>query len=337
MKRQPKQSNPPGDFEKLSGMDPCGNVNPEESLLEESVRKYMKGRFDIEDVKNDPGLPYMETTVMEMVADYNRNTVRNKDNEKFIKDAFSEIPEEMLLDEIRHISYEINNSKINDITAEWVKEWHETRQKKGALSSNRKEIEEFIHSSLEAEAEQPVSMPGNGKRSTIRPLIIRYTSLAAAAVAGIFVAINMLIPVSDPDKLYDSFYSSPDAVSPVTRSIDENYSFIFAKAIDNYNKGDFEAASIGFNSSVSLDTCSVSPRYLLGVTELELGNYDNAIKILSDISVRNGPFSKEAMWSLGFSYLKSGNTEKAYECFTYLANHSDYYGKRSEKILRGLK
>ena len=339
MKRQTKQLNPAKQFENFFSRDLDDYINetPEDSALYESMSEYMKARFDLEDVKNDPGLPVMESVVKEIISDYNKNSSKNKNNEKFIRDAFSEIPEEQLLDEISNIRYEITNSNINDISTEWVREWHENRQKNGTWDARQKEIKHFIDSSLEIEERKPQLILNAERKHTVRPMIIRYVSLAAAAVVGIFLILNTLVPVSDPDKLFNTYYETPAAVSPVTRSLNDNYPLVYTSAIENYNKGDYEAAAMGFTSSISQEPSALAARYLLGITEMELKNYDNAIKILSNISGKNGEYSKEAKWYLGLSYLKTGKTEKASECFNSLANNSGYYGKRSEKILRGLK
>lgn len=309
----------------------------EDSVLLDSIDGYMKGRLDIEEVKNDPGLPGMQNIVKEMISDYNRNRSKSQENEKFIRDAFSEIPDERLLDEISSIKYELNNSKINDISAEWVKEWHEKRQKTCISGSRREEIKEFIVNSLESdEKETRITLTAErniGKRT----LLIRYVSLSAAAVLGAFLMIKTLVPASGTENLFDKYYEPFNAVSPVTRSLTDNSDMNYQTAIENYKKGNYQSAALGFSNAISAYPSNREPLLYLGITEVELDNYDKAIAILSDISGSSGEYGKEAKWYLGLTYLKTGDKDKAYECFKMLSQRPGYYCKRSEKILRRIK
>ena len=54
-----------------------------------------------------------------MVSHYNKNTAK-KENEKFIKNTFSVEHDVTLTNEINNIRLEINENKLNEITAEWV-------------------------------------------------------------------------------------------------------------------------------------------------------------------------------------------------------------------------
>ena len=113
----------------------------------------MKGSLDIEDVKNDPSLSLTKEVVKEMISDYNGNISKNRNNEKFIREIFSEEePEKKLVDEISHIRKEIDENKLEEITAEWVKEWHEKKQGSGAVDPKSEERRDFITSSIKSEA-----------------------------------------------------------------------------------------------------------------------------------------------------------------------------------------
>jgi TolA-binding protein len=309
----------------------------EDSALLETITDYMKGRLEIEDVMNDPGRADAELMTAQVVSDFSRNKVKNSDNEKFIRDAFREIPDENLLDEISHISREIKSSGVNDITAEWVKEWHENRQKKGSGHAQREEIRDFITSSLVPEEIEMVPESASERKRGARALYIRYATLSAAASLGTFLLIKTLVPGSDPDRIFSKYYEPFDAVSPVTRSISENTRKITASAIEFYKASDYLAAEAELKAAIKNDPSDMESRFYLGLAEVEIGNYDKAINILTEVSANPGQYSKEAKWYLGLSYLRTGENKKAADCFTYLADHKGYYSKRSEKILRRLK
>jgi tetratricopeptide (TPR) repeat protein len=314
-------------------------LNHDDSALFGKISEYMKGRLDLEDVRNDPALPKTEEAVKEMISDYNKNISGNKDNEKFIRDIFSEeVPEEKIFDEISHIKQEIGNSKLNEISADWVKKWHEKRQKNGGRDPHTEEIKDFITSSLKSDVSEPVKSLYDGiKKGLSRPLFVWYVSLSAAALIGAIFLVRSLLPSYNPEKLFNSYYEPMDVVSPVTRSGNSNETGSYASAIGSYKIGDYQSAATGFSEAVLKDPSLISPRFFLGLTQLALENYDQAINLLTGISGRSGEYRKEAGWYLGLAYLKTGEKEKAAECFELLAQSPGFYRERSEKILRRLK
>jgi TolA-binding protein len=78
----------------------------------------------------------------------------------------------------------------------------------------------------------------------------------------------------------------------------------------------------------------MSSRFFLGITQMELGNYEQAENILEDVISHQGEYTKEARWYLGLAYIKTGNKQKAHECFEILAKSPGFYSGRAEKILR---
>ena len=60
-----------------------------DSALFETISEYMKGRMDLEDVKNDHAISNTREAVKEMISDYNNTLPGNKKNTKFIREIFS--------------------------------------------------------------------------------------------------------------------------------------------------------------------------------------------------------------------------------------------------------
>ena len=50
-----------------------------------------------------------------------------------------------------NIKHEIRNNNINEISAEWVKEWHEKKQRNGGRDPKTEEIKDFITSSINSD------------------------------------------------------------------------------------------------------------------------------------------------------------------------------------------
>jgi TolA-binding protein len=313
-------------------------LNSEDMNMFDTMGEYIRGKQDIEDVKNDPALSNTDKAVREMITDYRKNISGNRENENFIRGIFAEAaPEKKTNDEISNIKKEVKDNHLNEITVEWVKEWHEKRQRNGR-NPETEEIKNFINTSLKPEESEPVKyLTADNKQGISRSLIVRYASLSAAAVIGVFFLIKMLLPSSDTEKLYTSYYQPFNAVSSVTRSAISDETDLYSTSLEQYRLGDYQTAAIGFSAVILRDTSIIAPRFLMGMSQMGMGNFDQAVNLLSPISVRSGEYHKEAVWYLGLAYLKTGEKKKAAECFALLTKSPGYYNERAGKILRRLK
>ena len=318
-------------------------LSPVDSALFGKISDFMKGLSDIEDVKSDPAYFATNDEVKVMISDYQKNTIHNRDNEIFICDSLAEeAPEENLNIEVSQIKDEISQSDLNDISSEWVKEWHEKRQKNGSKDEKTEEIRNFITGSLEQEEIRVEMQSDERKRKGLsKSLITGYTSLAAAAVIGAVLLIRSLLPSDDPQKIFSKYYEPFNAVSSITRSMGASENGSFVKAVASYKSGDYQAAAAGFSEAMLNGSETISAGFFLGITEIELGNYNKAIELLNGVVNRKGEFTKEAIWYLGLAYIKSDNKNKATEYFELLARSPGrlpgFYSSRSEKILRLLR
>jgi TolA-binding protein len=309
-------------------------------VLFDTITEYMKGKLDLEEVKNDPELSKIESTVKEMISDYKNNKEKNECNEKFVLDnLYERTSHDKLMDEINDIKYDLGHSNINDISAEWVEEWHKKRQTNSVPDAKSEGIKNFIKSSFENKYSASEIQINNTEKKIglTRPLILRIISFSAAAVLGILIIVRSLLPDYNQDKLFNSFYKPFDAVSPVIRSSSNNEPGIYTMAIEKYKLGDYQTAALGFSEIIIKDSSSIAPKFFLGVTQIALANYDKAISYLSDVAGRSGEFGKEAKWYLGLAYLKNSEKENAIKCFEFLAKTPGFYQERSENILRRIK
>jgi tetratricopeptide (TPR) repeat protein len=313
-------------------------VTPEDSNLFETIGEYLKGRIDLEEVIEDPSFQEIENNVKKMISDYRADSSKHKDNERFIKDNFIKAElERKIPEEIRNIKFEIHKSDLNDLTAEWVKEWHIRKRQEVLGDTKKEEIRNFIASSLGMEEKEPEQKLATAKaKSSGRSLPIRYISLSAAVIA-VFFLIRTLLPSSDPAKLFSSFYKPFNVISVVTRGGNANGEYTYSAAVENYRTGNYQTAASGFSVVLQNDPTSMAPRFFLGITQLALGNYEQSIDLLNGIKDISGDYRKEASWYLGLAYLKTGEKEKAIKCFDQLSHSSGYYTERSAEILRRLK
>jgi TolA-binding protein len=289
----------------------------DDNELFSEIGTYMKARFDIEDVKNDPFFTSARDSVKEMISDYNRTISENrktKENGDFIRNSIEKTDEKEIKDpkdkrEINEIIIEKGRSDISILTADWVREWHRKKQMEVVPDPKAEERMEFISASLKSEPAEIVEEIKVVRKKRIgRTLYIRYISLSAAAIIGAVILIGTLLPSSDPDKLFNSYYTTFDAISPVTRG-----------------------------GSDITEASTTLPLFFTGLASIEQGNFSEAIRALSLVASDSGEYVKEAQWYLGLAYLKTGDKVKAAECFGKLAASPGFYSDPSKKLLRRLK
>jgi TolA-binding protein len=314
-------------------------ADSDDSVLFNTAGDYLTGRSDLEDIKNDPSLAETKDIVREMISNYNKKLSGNRENERFIKDIFSgNDAEDVISGEIKTIQQEIAEKNLNPVTSEWVREWQEKKLQSRDSDPRSIEIRNFITGAINSsDSELRKTINDDHKKRSDRSLFARYVSLSAAALIGFFFLIKTLLPTSDPDKLFNSFYKPFEAISPVTRSINNNEPDRYSSAITSYKNGNYKGAIAGFESVLEKDRSSESARFLLGMSQLALQNYSQTIDLLSTVANGSGEYGKEARWYLGLAYLKTGNKANAIDCFEYLKKANGFYRERSENILRRLK
>jgi len=308
-------------------------------VLFDTIGEYMKGVLDIEEIRNDPALSNARETVENMISDYNNNIAANKENEKFIRESFSDKKTiDSVSEEIKNIRKEIADNRLNEITSEWVKEWHEKKQRSGINDAKTEEIRNFISGSISSPVKEPLKIIDEGNKNVFRrSLFARYAIFSAAAMLGAFLLIRTLLPSSDPGKVFDSYYKPFDAISPVTRSNNNVETDSYSSAIESYKTGNYQEAAILFAGIIQKDPKAGTAQFLLGLSQLANKNFNQAINLLSGVANDSGEYGKEARWYLGLTYLKTANKLKAAECFEYLARSDGFYRERSEEILRRLR
>jgi TolA-binding protein len=310
----------------------------DDATLFENISDYMKGRFDLEEAENDPSIAGIDEHVKKMISDYHQKLNKNKDNEKFIRESFTEYNQDKeILQEIKNINKEISSNHINEVSAEWVKEWDEKKSGVNKIDKKVDEIRTFVTGSLNFE-KNTEHYPDNVKSNSVsKTRIVRFISLSAAAVLGLFVLIRTLLPSSDPEKIFKTYYNSYKVTSSVTRGVAARESDSYSLAVENYRVGDYQAAATGLTDVIQKDSSQVSARFFMGLVNLATGDLKNAIRILGSSAIITGEYGKDASWYLGLAYLKTGEKEKAARCFGSLADSPGFYSERAGKILRRLK
>jgi TolA-binding protein len=311
----------------------------ENYLVYKQVNEYMRGKFDLEEVTSDPALKETDQLVSEAISDYTLNPGKFIDIRKFVNDALVERKPEMnLKEEITQINQEIEDQNINEIAKGIVTEFSEKNNSNKIKNAKTDEIRNYIKQSLDSEKDNSELEIVHNKRSDLQKYtVIRIISLSAAVLIAGFVLIKTLIPSDNPEKLFASYYKPFNIESPVTREYNSDFSDQYAEAINMYKQGKYDLAAPLFNALVQKDTSNITASFYLGITQLELRNYEQAITQLSKSISKPQEFTKEAQWYLGLSYLKTGEKTKAIPYFEILSESEGFYQDQAKKLLRRLK
>jgi TolA-binding protein len=306
----------------------------EDLLISEYLDTNMKGYADIEDVMNDPDLPEAKVQAGLIVSEFRASGEQNIRNRKYIYDSLNSYQRSIELEEeINDIIDESSKNGIDKLTGSWVSEWQEKSEKR---EEGSQEIRKFISGSLKNEEIGLHKTPSINKKPLRLRLVISILTLSAAAVAGILITLRTLAP-ADQSELFDSYYSPLNILSPVVRGAGTNYDADHISAVEKYKSGDYNAAASLFSAEMTRDPSLIAPRFYLGLTEEALGNYEQAVSLLSGITGRAGEYSKDTQWYLGLAYLKLDEKKNAMACFESLGQSPGFYQERALKLLRFLK
>ena len=308
----------------------------EDEQLLERISNFFRAEKDIEEVMSDPLREEICDRAVSMVSEFAGRGSHNDEIRNFVQDNFLKDDNgKSLNEEIRQIKQEIKDSDVESISAAWVKEWHERKQKETDIKS--REIRDFVTTSFQNESSSQIINNEPVKSQKNKTRIIRYTSIAAAAILAFVFLVRYFIPSGKPDSIFSRYYEPYYAASLVTRSSVSSGNENLDTALESYKSGNYQLAAVEFSDALLEEPESDLPGFYLGVTFIELENYDRAVRLLEPIAGRPGEFNKDAKWYLGLVWLKSGDREKAIRSFEYLAGDPGFYKKRSEKILRLLK
>jgi hypothetical protein len=314
-------------------------LNRGDSALFGKITDYMMGSLDSEDVKSDPLFNETNDEAREMTSGFNSNNPVQNANARYISDNIArENEDEKLIAEINDIKKESRENDLGNITAGWVRKWDEDRLNCITPDGLSEERKEFITNSLvEADNDYDRKADAGRKKSFRKTIFARFALPAAAAIVGAVFLVKLLLPSSNPDKLYAKYYEPASAISPITRNGGEVETNSYTAAVESYNNKNYQAAAIAFSDAILKDPLNMSPRFFMGITQMELGNYDQAENLMEDVISHQGEYTKEARWYLGLANIKTGNRQKALECFEILAKSPGFYSGRAEKILRRLR
>lgn len=302
------------------------------------INDFMRGQLDLTEVLQDPLRHDLNSEVKEMVTDYNENSQKYAIIKEFVENSLKQsTPIDEVQNEIDQIKQEIEQHGINEISAEWVKEWNLKNENGTIKDSNISEINSFVTNSLAIKKNKLEIKIESRKIEWYKTSLVRIVSLSAAALIILFLLIKTLTPSANTGELYENYYKPFDAFSMVKRNSDNDQLIKCKDAIEKYKTGDYQSAASILTNLIQKDTNSSPASFFYGITLVELQDYQKAISFLTEAVGVNNNYKKDAQWYLGLSYLKVGDKQKAILCFKELAAKQGYYQHQAQALLNQLQ
>jgi tetratricopeptide (TPR) repeat protein len=159
--------------------------------------------------------------------------------------------------------------------------------------------------------------------------------LVIAAVAGIILKITLFREMS-AEKLYQKYYISYNA-DIILRSVQADETDL-GRAILNYSSGKYSEALSILDDVTQIDKGNYVAQFYKGLTFLETGVPDKAIRAFKEIPVIwSNPLNEHRNWYLALAILRSRDKTEAVTAFEEISAYGGYYANRADKILQKLK
>jgi len=303
-----------------------------DTIISSGISSFMKGYMDLREAESDPDLNEIDQHVRHILDQRRTEKLSDDKNREFVKKNIN-LKSSRFSEEIRDTFRQVNDRNLDEITLEWVKDWHNRRQNR-VDDSAEKANREFVMNSLQEKAveeEVPVIRPVKAKM-----MIFRFSG-AAAAVIVMAMMLRFFSADYSTDKLISSYFVPYKAVPTITRGDFANDDYLLNNAIGSYKAGDYKAARETVANIIDSGNASVPVFFIAGILEYHLSNFNIATQHLLPIAESKSDYTKEALWYLGFTYLETGETQLAKRCFEILSADNGFYSKNSQKILRRLK
>jgi hypothetical protein len=194
------------------------------------------------------------------------------------------------------------------------------------LRNNLREITE--ENSIKKQKEQSITGKFWHRRTAI--------SVVAASLI-LLLGITGLIKYTSEDNIYRNYYSRYETAG-ISRSSNALTDATFARALQKYNKQEYESALNLLQQVLSKDQNNVAGHFYSAVSLQELGKYHSAIKEYEIVVVdKDNLFMEQAEWYIGLCYLQTNDEKKAIQQFQKIANSKGFYQEKAVAILRKMK
>lgn len=185
----------------------------------------------------------------------------------------------------------------------------------------RSELRSIMQQPLEASKQTDIK---KGKQVSLLRLFLS----AAAVIAGVTLAIYLLMPAKNVD-LYAAYFDIPrENISVRDTDLDPQ----LAEATRSFSEKDYVSAAESFQQFLDENPNEIPVLFFYAVSLMAIEKYDEAQPVLTEIQNQESVYRNAAMWYLGLLHLRNNDREKAKPFFEQLKNDSNNYSEKASKI-----
>lgn len=170
-----------------------------------------------------------------------------------------------------------------------------------------------------------------------RRLIITITVMIPS-IAAVFILSLMILPSMiriNTEQTFNNTYRKFQ-VDVNTRSTETSDMVSLAAAL--YNQGNYMEALTRLDSILKRNPLDIQALFIKGLSEMEVGQYDSAVKTFNQVVQSGGAFEANSQWYLALIYLKQGSFDLSREKLAVIkATEDNPYQKQAAKIYRRLR
>lgn len=186
---------------------------------------------------------------------------------------------------------------------------------------------EYEESEKQISEDHSKSDPGKLRR-------IFYYISGAAAILGAILIIDSFLLKPDPDRLFSTYYTSFDMPLDHSRGQEDLGHASLIQAYNLYRSEQISQADSLLRTIRNRPADRSLYQYLLGLVEIESGQYQTAFENLTENLDRNDPLYLEKNWYAGLCLLKLGNIGSARQYFEIIKENPNRFQSDARKLLR---
>jgi len=149
---------------------------------------------------------------------------------------------------------------------------------------------------------------------------------AMAASVALLIGVFMFNNLSNPQF---SDYNNYDSISLTVRGDNDNQLKLAEEA---FNNKDFAKAEKAFGNLIKLDKENSELKLYQAISNIELGHYSMAEKVLHDLKKGTSVYKNKAIWYLSLSKLKQENYNSCLEILKTIPEDAEDFNKAKKLI-----
>jgi tetratricopeptide (TPR) repeat protein len=257
----------------------------------------------------------MKTNINNWIEDYLRGNL-SEDEKKLFEDKLKSDP---AFAEEFDLNKRLENAIVNDDI------------------DNFREILKNIHKKL-----YPESEPAKSGTKRLLHTALKYWKIAAVVfIILIPLTVIMYIMINDSRSNSEIFYRNYErypTFSDYRSMFKDVKDSTFIDGLNNYKNGDFTVAVGYFNQVVENDETNIAAKFLLGISYIEITNYNRAIYSFEYV-IESGDtlYSQQAEWYLALCFIKIGKTNDAKSLLQRIIDNDGFYFDKAIKLLKELE